>query len=174
VAERVIQRAKAPVLALNPAALEHDPDDSAKPFTKVLVPLDGSERGTLVLGMAGRLARANEASLLLLHVLPPKLDNPQAREEAGELLRVAQERVESEGCRAAIAVVSGEPAECIIGNAEDEGADLIAMTTHGHTGLERWMLGSVAEKVLRGSPVPLLVQRSVTSNWTRVLGEPPK
>ncbi|MHC5019498.1 MAG: universal stress protein [Planctomycetota bacterium] len=174
VAERVIRRAKAPVLALNPAALERAPENPAKPFRKVLVPLDGSERGSLVLGIAGRLARANDASMVLLHVLPAKLDNPEARGEAGELLEIAKTRVEEDGCTASIAVVSGEPAECIITNAEDEGADLIAMTTHGHTGLERWMLGSVAEKVLRGSQVPLLIQRTVTANWTRVLGEPPK
>jgi nucleotide-binding universal stress UspA family protein len=171
VAERVMRRAKAPVLLLNPAALERDPESATQPFRKVLVPLDGSERGSRVLAIAGRLARANEASLLLLHVLPIALDNPDARGEAAELLEVAKQRVEADGCTAAVAVVDGEPAECIITNAEDEQADLIAMTTHGHTGLERWMLGSVAEKVLRGSSVPLLVQRSVTANWTKVLGE---
>lgn len=171
VAERVMRRAKAPVLLLNPAALERDPESATQPFRKVLVPLDGSERGSRVLAIAGRLARANAASLLLLHVLPPALDNPDARGEAGELLAVAKQRVEADGCTATVAIVSGEPADCIITNAEDEQADLIAMTTHGHTGLERWMLGSVAEKVLRGSSVPLLVQRSVTANWTKVLGE---
>jgi nucleotide-binding universal stress UspA family protein len=52
-----------------------------------------------------------------------------------------------------------EPGDAILEQAAQEGVDLVAVTTHRHTGFDRWMLGSVAEKVLRNCPTPILVER---------------
>ena len=57
-------------------------------------------------------------------------------------------------------VVSGEPAEAIVDTATNEHADLIVMATHGYTGVRRWALGSVADKVLHASATPLLLVRA--------------
>lgn len=170
-AERVIRRAKQPVLLLNPAALERTPADPACPFKKVLVPIDGSDRGAQVLGIASTVARANHATMVLVHALDPKIASDETKAEAEALLKLAAERVDPEACEVTTLVSVGAPADVVLESAESEGADLIAMTTHGHTGLERWIFGSVTEKVLRASKIPLLVHRTVTANWSKAIGE---
>jgi len=73
----------------------------------------------------------------------------------------AQERaLGEEGILVRGIVRVGNPAEAILELAEKEKASLIVLSTHGRTGLSRWIFGSVAEKVLRGAKVPLLIVRS--------------
>lgn len=76
-----------------------------------------------------------------------------------ELRRVA-EPLESAGYAVSVEVVFGEPSQRIIEYVQDKGVDLVAMTTHGRTGLSRALLGSVAERVLRSVSVPILLVRS--------------
>ena len=82
---------------------------------------------------------------------------PRVLEEAKAYVRQVAARLSEEGARARALAQEGPVAGTILGVAEREKVTLIAMATHGRTGLSRWVFGSVAEKVLRTSPVPLLV-----------------
>ena len=79
-------------------------------------------------------------------------------------LRAAQKRLEEAGYRVYVALRFGDPVQQIVTYAEDGGFDLLAMATHGRTGLGRFMFGSVTEKVLRNVSVPVLLMRPTLSN----------
>lgn len=176
VAERVLQRAKHPVLIANPGGLDAAPEDVAKPFKTVLVPLDGSKRGAEILPVVTEIAKAYDAEVVLLHVGPaattgaplvmPAIDTLPTSEEAAALIEPARVQLEKDGINVRVITAFGEPAEQILEAVAANGADLVAMATHGHTGLERWVFGSTAEKLVRHSPVPILVKRTITSNWS--------
>jgi len=135
----------------------------------ILVPLDGSVGSERILAELAALARAEQATLRLLHVAPPVA----ARIEGGRVVAYADEeaaRVSHDVLaylRAAAAGLTGiavepivrfgDPAQEIVREAESAGADLIAMATHRRTGLPRLVAGSVAERVLRASRVPVLL-----------------
>lgn len=139
-------------------------------FKHILLPLDGSTRADHAIPVAACLARAAEGSLILLSVLP-LAGNWSWQEEpflAQEVLAVEQEnrrvRLEQQARSPLLAgrtviqeVVQGSPATTILTVAQTRQADLIVLCRHGHTGLKRWALGSVAQKVARSSPVPVLV-----------------
>ena len=76
----------------------------------------------------------------------------------GQLELLAQ-RLKIEGVSTSIEVAEGHTAEAILDCAKHSHADLIAMTTHGRSGLGRWWLGSVADKVVRASHIPVLLVR---------------
>ncbi len=140
-------------------------------YKKILVPLDQSLEAEAVLPVAARLARVDGAVVRLLHVAP----NPVAvlvegtmpayvdqeidrlRHEALDYLRGAASRLA--GLPVEYAVRFGDPASEIIEEARESGADLIALATHGRTGLARVVLGSVAETTLRTAPSPVLAVR---------------
>lgn len=112
----------------------------------ILVPVDGSAHSLAVLDSVRASARLLGARVVLLHV------NPEPSWSRNEMARIADEL----GVPATILERSGDPASEIL----RVSADLIAMSTHGRTGVKRWVLGSVTEKVLRSSEVPLLIVRS--------------
>lgn len=170
VAERVLRGAATPVYTVNPRGLVLT-DDSVEGWTRVLVPLDGSERATRVLPLAGEFALASGAEVVLLRVDEPAVPGvhpvdevatrqAQARAEMAlashreQLLRAGVERVRLVGR------FGQDPAHELLEAARELGADLIAIASHGRTGLSRWRFGSVAERVLRAAPVPLLVVRA--------------
>lgn len=132
-------------------------------FARVLVPLDYSS----VAAAALALARANfpDVKLRLLHVLDPgqlagvitSTVSPDSQRE--ELENKAAQRLahlRSEGDEFVIRV--GKPAEVIIKEAEEWQADLITMGTHGRTGFDHFLHGSVAEQVVRRSRLPMLIE----------------
>lgn len=131
---------------------------------RILVPLDGSKLAESVLIQVRQLLMQKDAEVLLLRVvtLPP---SPEA--DAGEpldllwshavgYLRTVEDQLAGQGARVRTKVVEGFPANAILETAKSENISLIAMSTHGRTGLSRWVFGSVTEKVLRVSPVPVL------------------
>lgn len=126
---------------------------------KVLVPLDGSRLSDAVVSHVRRLLHGQRGSCEahLLHVIDP--EHPRA--EAGAEMRLhlgALARVlEADGLRTVLRVVAGEPVAKIIEAAVDDHIDLVAMATHGRSGLGRWARGSVAERVLRSCPVAVLL-----------------
>jgi nucleotide-binding universal stress UspA family protein len=77
-----------------------------------------------------------------------------------DYLKSISERLSGKGIKSTYEVVTGDPADKIVEYAEDEKVSLIAMSTHGRTGLARWVLGSVADKVLHGARMPILLVRS--------------
>jgi len=133
-------------------------------FERILVPLDGSELAESVLHQVGRLLRRKDAELLLLRVvtLPPAVEGDVGtpldllRSRAAEYLQGVELRLSEQGARVRSKVVEGFAADAILETAKNERATMIAMSTHGRTGLARWVFGSVAEKVLRASPIPVL------------------
>jgi len=137
-------------------------------FKHILVPTDFGEAASRALDFAIMLASKFESKLTLLHAswLPstayiaygeglPWPTDAYALEAEKELAKVASHARERFP-RVGSSVVKGEPWEEILRAAKERGADLIVMGTHGRRGLSRVFLGSVAEKVVRLSPVPVL------------------
>jgi nucleotide-binding universal stress UspA family protein len=127
-------------------------------FSKILVPLDGRDQATIALKPALAIARATHASLRLLTVLDPDATDLE-RAAATAALERARSDMEAQGAVVATGVRTGAPATEIVAAATEANADLIAMATHGRAGLSRMFLGSVAERVLTSSPVPVLLLR---------------
>lgn len=133
----------------------------------ILVPLDGSPQAEGVLPAACRLARAAHATLLLIRVAnagPSFIDGAYAEIEAVTVARRYLDRLACDLAARGLVVRTDvfvhDPANAIATAALMHGADLIAMSTHGRSGLSRLLLGSVAEAVLRESALPVLLVRS--------------
>lgn len=123
-------------------------------YTKILIPLDGSIFAETVLAYARLLARQLRIPVDLLYVNDPKAAPACAPYMAKEYLtRIG----ESFGGVAGALVETGHTAATIIEMAAAQPEMLIAMATHGYSGAKRWLLGSVAEKVLRGAANPVLL-----------------
>ena len=151
-------------------------------FDRVLVPLDGSPTAEAVLPRLRRLIQAKPAEVLLVQAvtLPMgvELDAAQVleaeRAQAVSYLDSLKRRLAGEGIPARSIVRSGGAGELILDVAEQEKPDLIAMTSHGRSGVSRWLLGSVAEKVLRASPVPVLALRSFEPSGAPAVDREPR
>jgi nucleotide-binding universal stress UspA family protein len=134
---------------------------------KILVPLDGSQTAEAAIPIALRLVREPKSSLVLLAVatIRPGQEPAPAEEdmapiqEARTYLDTARHHLMPATEGVETVVWSGPAAATIIKAAQSHGADMIVMTTHGRSGREREMFGSVADAVLRGAPVPVLVLR---------------
>ena len=136
-------------------------------FEKILVPLDGSDCAENVLPKAEKLATDLRATLVLLrvanaHVFPgadPTEAEVKVVREAEEYLGKLGEILKVKGFKVETHVRYGHDAEEILDHAAQKDIDLVAMTTHGRSGVKRFLLGSVAEKVLRHSPKPIFLVR---------------
>ncbi|MCX8117962.1 MAG: universal stress protein [Desulfobacterota bacterium] len=134
---------------------------------KILVPLDGSSCAENVLPAVERLASELKASLSLLRVALastfPGIDPTEAQlkavREAETYLLEVEERLRAKGFEVDSHVRYGNDAEEIVEHAAQNDIDLIAMTTHGRSGVKRFLLGSVAEKVLRHATKPIFLIR---------------
>jgi nucleotide-binding universal stress UspA family protein len=175
VAEKVISEATAPVLLVRSKRPSTTRATDKLNFThKILAPLDGSDIGEAALPYAETIATNSRASVSLLQVISPPgtveanlLGGPdwrkfvKAMHDAGEnYLKSVAERLSGRGVKVTYEVATGDPADKIVEYAEDKGINLIAMSTHGRTGVARWVLGSVADKVLHGARIPILLARS--------------
>ncbi len=165
VAERVLRHAEQPLLLCSPAALEAAP--ASPRFARILVPLDGSERSAAVLPVVLPLARAFGGAITLLRVEPfvpaaipsPLLSSPGwDPAHTAATLEPFRERVAAAGVPVEVEATMGIEVSEILDAAEE--ADLVAMSTHGRSGLSRWWFGSVAEQVLRHCKRPVLVVRA--------------
>jgi nucleotide-binding universal stress UspA family protein len=145
-------------------------------YKKILVPLDGSLLAEVALGPATALARRTDAEVILLRVpalerilitvrgstgvLWPDQALEHSRQEAQLYLDARARALRDDGVNVQSEVLEGDIASVIIDRAEALGADLIALSTHGYSGVTRWMLGSVTAKVLRSTALPVLVVRA--------------
>ncbi len=168
VAERVVRQAPCAVLTVRHArpAEPAAPTAAALPqLRRILVPLDGSPLAEAALPGILALAKRHGAELVLLRVahapaLPgPSLVDAQVSvvQEAEAYLAEVLRRLAAEGVPASSAVRYGGTPEEILDDIRVRRPDLVAMSTHGRTGLTHLLLGSVAEQVLRASPVPVLL-----------------
>ncbi|HAT45979.1 MAG TPA: hypothetical protein DEV72_09995 [Ktedonobacter sp.] len=139
-------------------------------FKRILVPLDGSPRAERALPVAARLARASGGSIVLLQVVNPPVEYEmyvaqpsvlieQAITQAIHYLTCLAQSDELEGIGIQIEVMSGSVVPTLFTSAQSFGADLIVLCSHGYTGFKRWVLGSVADRVARHAPAPVLVLR---------------
>ena len=129
-------------------------------FTRLLVPVDFSEPSVEALRLAVTISMRVGARLSLLYVDADTLPG-EAGEALGALNRLAAREIPS-SVHVDMLTDVGKPADRINHHAQDGEHDLVVMGTHGKTGLERVMLGSVAETVVRTCPVPVLVTHDRT------------
>jgi nucleotide-binding universal stress UspA family protein len=130
------------------------------PFRTILHPTDYSENSESAFRLACSFAREHRARLIIVHVVPPRTAagrSPQMLETLKEQLR--QLRPEDPNIIVDHHLVDGDPADEIIREARAAGCDVIILGTHGRTGLKRLLTGSVAERVLRGAPCPVVTIR---------------
>jgi universal stress protein A len=143
-----------------------------KPIKKILVPVDFSECSDEAMQYAAMIARRLNARVVLVHVIQPftygmtetfnLVDHYTALKTiAGPLLDQAGKKLSTQGVSVETDLLSGPAHHEILQKAGRVKADLIVMGTHGRTGLEHFLLGSVAEKVVRLSPCPVLSVRPV-------------
>jgi len=134
---------------------------------RVLVPLDGSIPGESALTVIHPLIRSGPVDCTLLHVAEPE-GPPQGLESRLELHRKS---IEDLGVPTRIRTVPGKPGEEILRQAAGGEFDLVAMSTHGRRGMDRVMMGSVAEQVLRSSSIPTLLCRMGvwSDNWGQIV-----
>lgn len=170
VAERVVSETALPVFLVRETTTL--PTDK---LHRILVPLDGSALAEQALPTAGALAKATGAELLLLQVIQPLDDRNQEilfkddveaqsafaewRANAAAYLHEKAQPFQAVGVPCLYKVELADVAPTIIDTAETERIDLLVMSTHGRSGLRRWVYGSVANKVLRGVTCPLLLLR---------------
>jgi nucleotide-binding universal stress UspA family protein len=188
VADALVRQSSVPLLLLRPR--EEVVDFAKQPALKrIILPLDGSALAEQVLPPALALGRLMDAEFTLLRVIKPvyvpdhssltggsfsqqverlvqNLEKTQEMlcQEAADYLERVAGSLRAGSLRVQTRVAVGEhSAQAILQQTADAGIDLIAMETHGRRGLSRLVLGSVADKVLRGAAVPMLVHRPVYS-----------
>ncbi len=167
VAEKVLRAGPCPVLVVRSAGRRLD---------KVLIPLDGSQFSERALGPGLEVAGGLGSEVTLLQAAPEpdaaeiaRLDEiepgfgwqlqDEIREDAEAYLRRLAQTHPLAGLRIRTVAPAGPAAETILKYSETNGMGMIAMATHGRTGLRRWVYGSVAEKVLRGGCCSMLIVR---------------
>lgn len=144
-------------------------------FTRILVPLDGSERAEQAVPVAACIAREARGTVILVQVTglpsnfftegkyPSQMYSDHMIEEgkarASNYLETVGKKPELEGLKTEVRVEFGDAAQSILAAVEPLGADLIVMCSHGYTGFKRWALGSVAHKIIPHCSVPVLVLR---------------
>lgn len=175
VADSFLRHAPCPVLLIRPEEDSVDPEREWAPST-ILVPVDGSEFGESILDRVAGLAELYEATLVLLRVVayPVDIASPylphtvqmnqeivdEARLAAQEYLDRIAGPVRERGLRVEVEVgVGAQAGNGILEVARERDVGLIAMSTHGRGGVARAVLGSTADKVIRGARRPTLVYR---------------
>lgn len=190
VADELVRMLPMPLLLVRPPDADVDLA-TEPPLRNVLVPLDGKPLAERMIGPAVKLGRLTGASYTLLRVIKPvtpfaaptgspvmdvevrhildrieKVEG-QLREQASNYLDGVARPLRAEGLKVATKLALEErPGIAILQEAAKGGADLIAIETHGRHGLPRLLLGSVADKVIRGSTIPILVHRPSENNVT--------
>lgn len=140
-------------------------------YERILVPTDGSENAGSVADQAVNLAEAFDAEIHALYVINTgALPSPEIEfredfvstgEEIGkEAVGAIADDARAKGVDVTTAIVRGTPYEAILDYADDHDVDLIVMGTHGRSGLSHFLLGSVAERVIRRSETPVLLVRT--------------
>jgi nucleotide-binding universal stress UspA family protein len=175
VADGLLRHSPCPVLVVRPREGEvAEPKEME--FPHILVTLDGSSESEEILPLAKAMAKLFGSRLTLLRIIPPPFPIPSPyiphaaqefkahaaeTEAAHEALEKEAAGLAAEGFRVEVETRPGaHPAQGILEFAEEAGVDLIAMSTRGRGGVSRLVLGSVADKVIRGGTLPVLLHRA--------------
>ena len=175
VAVKVLRTAGKSILVVKPPAGE-DVIYRRKLIRKILIPLDWADLNTKALPRAEILGKELDAELVLFHVVEPRseiasvlnydtyafppLEPQKLMASAGAYLEEVAEALLQAGLKVSIATDFGFATGCIASYASTNSIDLIAMSTHGLTGIRKWVFGSVANDVLRIGDTPILVSRT--------------
>jgi nucleotide-binding universal stress UspA family protein len=177
VADAFLHHTRRPLLLVRPEEGNVEPDLASDPgFRRIMVPLDGTELSESVLDHADSFGALFEAVIHLMRVVPfpmqytsPYLPHTmqmsqqfvtEAREAAAAYLETHAQRLRARGRTVeASVVVVAQPGQGLLTEVAEAGCDLVAMATHGRAGLTRAILGSTADKVVRGSHTPILLYR---------------
>ena len=144
-------------------------------YQKILIPLDGSELAECSLSHAGAIAKGcNASDLIVFRVVEPlsantisaldgareglleKLEN-DIRKDAQDYISRIENWLKAQGFPARGVITNGTASDEIIDYSQKNHVDIIVMSTHGRSGISRFYFGSVAEKVSRHSPIPVLL-----------------
>lgn len=139
-------------------------------YDTILLPFDGSVGMFNAVEHCFQQARQNDATVHVIHVVDVRAyvmlpDEQQERvrellvEDGRTALKELEARAEEEGIKIVVEMLEGVPHEAILRYADDEEMDLIVMGTHGQTGKEKRIVGSVAEEVVRNAEMPVLTVR---------------
>ena len=173
VTDQLVRSTEIPVLVVRPR--EDEAPWSIAQLSEIMIPLDGSPLAEAALEPATELARLWDAEISLVQVVrpiilsEPNLTFPSSysdqatairRDLAQDYIKDVAERVRESGLRSTgIAVIGGAVSQTLIDLASPERVGLMVVATHGRGGLKRLVLGSVADKLIRGANVPVLVIR---------------
>lgn len=170
VTEKVVRTATSPVLTVTPS----EQDDPTYPSEDILLPTDGSKCADLALGEAIDLANANDARLHLLSVVETanlgidvrsSMHSDRLEGHAHDIVDAASERARSAGLDDVVtAVENGRPYREIRSYVEENDVDLAVLGTRGETDFSQYALGGVSAKLLRTSPVPVLLVRDAETS----------
>jgi len=165
VTEKVVRLSDVPVLTVK----AEDDGEVTYPYTDILVPTDGSEGAEAAIDPAVDVASTYDARLHALSVIDTMAMGVDVRSGAildalEESAQSAVDTIEEQATQASVSaveteIVHGSPYRGIRSYVEENDIDLVVMGTHGRTGIERYLLGSVAEKTVRTSPVPVMTVR---------------
>lgn len=145
-------------------------------YSTILLPLDGSPLAEQALPHAAALAEHFQSKLILLKVLVPldknlslppgavKRAEAATRELANQYLDRVAARIQDKGFPITTVTMPGRPHEKIVQFAEIEPVDIVVMCTRGQSGLSRWLMGSVADRVARSVNVPVLLIRAANES----------
>jgi nucleotide-binding universal stress UspA family protein len=163
VAEEVLRHTDIPMLLTRP-------DVPVKPWKRIAVALDGSDRAEEILPDVVRLARTLRATVEVIEVEFPSIAGvagevaiPLPTVDPMPYLKGVVARLQSQGVEASAVALEGSASGELLKQVRSSGAALLCMTTHGRSGLSRLLLGSVAEEIVRKAPCPVLLRRTVES-----------
>jgi nucleotide-binding universal stress UspA family protein len=176
VASEIVKKSQLPVLLARP-----DAPRPTRAVQRILLAVEGTEASPDLLETVKSLAAGSKAEIILFHAVPPVNDPAPQWSSTTPLsilnspkhrLREQADQLERQGYVAWPVVCQGPAVEEILGHAERLGVDLIALATHARSGLERFVDGSVAEGVVKRSPVAVLVQKPLKVRQPVLQGEP--
>ncbi len=145
-------------------------------ISRILLPLDGSEAGEAAITQVKELKSRLEAEVILLDVVPkgrhlrtvggldyilyPEPELETFKQEAREYLGKVYKRLKRGKGEMKVEIRLGEVAKEILAFAREERVSLIAISSHGHSGMTKWVFGSIAQKIMQDSPIPVLVVKA--------------
>ena len=173
IANKVLQRSQIPVLLIRSTELEAVV--SEKELRKILVPLDSSQFAENIMPYVEGLVQGMDNEVILLRVIEP-MELPhwgasgawhdwekdfmaRLEKEAKQYLAEKESALRNKGVKVSSALLVGKPSQVILQYAEDNSVSLIALASHGFSGITMWAYGSVASKIIDSSSKPLLLVR---------------
>jgi len=176
IAGKVLHAAKIPLLLIK-AAKPRQRKPGKRLINRILLPLDGSKAGEAAVHYVGELMSRLEVEVILFGVVPagqhirtvggldyilfPEQHLESVKAEAREYLDKAYRRLKRRKGEVRVELRVGDIAQEIIKFAYGKNVDLIAISSHGHSGIEKWVFGSIANKVVQASNAPVLLVRAL-------------